>query len=94
MSLCQCKNNSLYYDSRSHHALTGEHVFQLILLIQMINIINTNFHIIWKANSWAQCTYSFTRGYNTPYFSRNMEIPLVNIITISTSYKLQLIADT
>jgi len=46
MSLCQCKNNGLYYDSCSHHALTGEHVFQLILLIQMINIINANFHII------------------------------------------------
>ena len=42
----QCKNNCLYYDSCSHHALTGEHVLQFILLIQMINIINTNFHII------------------------------------------------
>jgi len=46
MSLSQCKNNSLYYDSCCHHTLTGEHVFQFILLIQIINIINTNFHII------------------------------------------------
>jgi len=46
MSLSQRKNNSLYYDSCSHHAVTGEHVFQFIWLIQTINIINTNFHII------------------------------------------------
>jgi len=46
MSLFQCKNNCLYCDSHSYHALTSEHVLQPILLILMINIINTNFHII------------------------------------------------
>jgi hypothetical protein len=69
-------------------------VFQFILLIQMINIINTNFHIIWKATVENNVLTSFTRGYNTPCFSNKMEIPSVNIITFSTSYKLQLIADT
>jgi len=37
---------------------------------------------------------SFTRSYDTPCFSNNMGIPSVNITTIATSYKLQLIAHT